>query len=137
MKVFFDSSAFAKRFVNENGSDAVEELCARAEAIGLSIICMPEIISALNRRLREHTLTLPLYRQAKQRLLDDISDADIIQLTLSVLVSSFRILEGTQVRAMDALHIACAVDWQADIFVSADTRQLAAARWAGLRTKPV
>jgi predicted nucleic acid-binding protein len=36
---------------------------------------------------------------------------------------------------MDALHIACALEWGAEVFVSADARQLAAARRAGLRTK--
>jgi predicted nucleic acid-binding protein len=36
---------------------------------------------------------------------------------------------------MDALHIACAIEWGADVFLSADARQLAAARRAGLKTK--
>ena len=30
MKVFFDSSAFAKRYIEEPGSDTVENLCAQA-----------------------------------------------------------------------------------------------------------
>jgi len=135
MKACLDSSAFAKRFVDEAGSVAVEALCAQAEALGLSVICVPEIVSALNRRVRERTLTTAQYREAKQRLLDDVRDADIIQLTPSVQVTALRILEASPVRAMDALHIACALEWGADIFASADTRQLTAARRAGLRTK--
>lgn len=135
MKVCLDSSAFAKRFVNEEGSDAVEALCAEAEALGLSVICVPEIISALNRRLRERMLTPTQYREARQRLLDDVRDADIIQLTPSVLGSAIQILEASPVRAMDALHIACALEWGADFFASADVRQLAAARRAGLKTR--
>ena len=135
MKVFLDSSAFAKRFVNEEGSDTVEALCAQADALGLSVICLPEVASALNRRLRERLLTPGQYRLAKQRLVDDVRDADIIQLTPSVVGSAIRILEESPVRAMDALHIACALEWGADIFVSADKRQMAAARRAGLKTK--
>jgi predicted nucleic acid-binding protein len=135
MKLFLDSSAFAKRFVNEEGSDAVEALCAGAEALGLSVICVPEIISALNRRLRERIVTPTQYRQAKQRLLEDVRDADIIQLTPSVLGSALQILEESPVRAMDALHIACAQEWGADFFVSADERQLVAARRAGIKTR--
>jgi predicted nucleic acid-binding protein len=57
MKLFLDSSAFAKRFVEESGSQDIEKLCSQATALGLSVLCVPEIISALNRRLREKTLT--------------------------------------------------------------------------------
>lgn len=81
MKACLDSSAFGKRFVEELGSNAVETVCAQATELGLSVLCVPEVISALNRRLRERVLTPSQYRQAKQRLLDDVRDADIIQLT--------------------------------------------------------
>ena len=135
MKACLDASAFAKRFVSEEGSDVVEALCFQADALGLSVICVPEIVSALNRRIRDRMLTRPQYRLATQRLLDDVRDADIIQLTPSVLGTAIRVLEESPVLAMDALHIACALEWGADIFASADTRQLAAAKRAGLKTK--
>jgi predicted nucleic acid-binding protein len=38
---------------------------------------------------------------------------------------------------MDALHVASALEWGADLFASSDRRQLAAAKKAGLRTKLV
>lgn len=44
------------------------------------------------------------------------------------------ILELHPVRAMDALHIARALEWGADLFASADDRQLAVAKRVGLRT---
>lgn len=133
MKACLDSSAFAKRFVDEDGSDVVEAVCAQASELGLSVLCVPEVVSALNRCLRERRLTPGQYRQAKQRLLDDVRDADIIQLTPAVIGSAIQVLEASPVRAMDALHIACALEWGADVFVSADTRQLAAARRTGLK----
>ncbi len=133
MKAFLDSSSFAKRFIDENGGAKVEALCARASDLGLSVICVPEIVSALARRLRERMLTPDQYRTAKQRLLDDARDADIVQLTPAVLGSAIRVLEGSPVRAMDALHIACALEWKADLFASSDERQLAAARRVGLK----
>jgi predicted nucleic acid-binding protein len=135
MKACLDSSAFAKRFVEEQGSDAVEAVCAQASELGLSVLCVPEVISALTRRLRERVLTPLQYLQAKQRLLDDVRDADIIQLTPSVVGSAIQVLEASPVRAMDALHIACALEWGADLFGSADARQLAAAKRAGLKTR--
>jgi predicted nucleic acid-binding protein len=137
MKTFLDSSAFAKRFVDEVGSDKVEDTCAKASELGLSVICVPEIISALNRRRRERSLTATQYAEAKQRLLDDVRDADIINLAVPVVGSAIGVLEASPVRAMDALHIACALEWGAQLFVSSDKKQLSAARRAGMKTHQV
>ncbi len=133
MKTFFDSSAFAKRFVEEEGSDKVELTCTQASELGLSVICVPEVLSALNRRRRERTITEAQYGHAKTRLLADVRDAAIINLTLPVIGSAIRILETSPVRAMDALHVACAVEWSAEAFASSDDRQLKAAKKAGLK----
>ena len=135
MKLFLDSSAFAERFVEETGSRQVEDLCAQATELCLSVICVPEIVSALNRRLREKNLTRQEYAQAKQRLFQDVRDALIIDLTQEVIQLSIEVLETNPVRTMDALHIACARAWEADLFVSSDRRQIAAAKNARLRTK--
>ena len=101
------------------------------------MICVPEIVSALNRRKREHTLTSIQYREAKHRLLGDVRDAVIVNLTASVIGSAIRILETSPVRAMDALHVACALEWGADLFASSDERQLKAAKKAGLKTQRI
>ena len=134
MKLFLDSSAFAKRFVDESGSRQVETLCAQADELGLCVLCVPEIISALNRRLREKGLTPQEYSRAKQRLSQDVRDAAIVHLTPDVIQPGIALLESHPLRTLDALHIACAIAWQADLFASADHRQLAAAKKAGLKT---
>lgn len=137
MRTFFDSSAFAKRYIEEAGSQAVESLCMGATDLALSILCIPEIISALNRRLREGDLLEQDYREAKRRLSEDVEDAGIVNLTPSVVSTCTTILEASPVRALDALHIACALGWKAELFVSADQRQIAAAQQAGLQTEVV
>ncbi|MFM7375739.1 MAG: type II toxin-antitoxin system VapC family toxin [Chthoniobacterales bacterium] len=137
MRTCVDSSAFAKRFIEEEGSAKIEDICSRATELGLSVLCVPEIISALNRRRREGNLTSAQYRQAKQRLLEDVRDADIIQLTPDVIAKSIEGLESTPLRGADALHIACAIEWGAELFVSSDKAQLAAAKKAGLSVKAV
>ena len=137
MKAYLDSSSFAKRFVEEAGSDKVESTCAEASELGLSVICVPEIVSALKRRHRERTLTRRQYDEAKQRVLADIHDADIINLTTPVVNAAIRILEASPVRAMDALHIACALEWGAELFATSDKKQLHAAKRAGLKTRKI
>ena len=137
MKAYFDSSSFARRFLDENGSDKVEVACAEATELGLSVLCVPEIMSALNRRRRERHLTRGQYNSVKRRLIQDVRDVDIVNLTTSVVGSSITVLEASPVRVLDALHVACALEWGADLFVSSDKRQLAAAKRAGLKTKKV
>lgn len=137
MKTFFDSSAFAKRYVEEEGSDTVEQLCGKATALALSVICVPEIISALNRRVREGSLSRSQYREVKACLSAEVADATIVNLVPDVVADAISVLEANPVRAMDALHVACALQWNAELFVSSDERQLSAARKAKLRTKKV
>lgn len=137
MKTLFDTSAFVKRYIEESGSQAVEALCLTATEMALSVICIPEILSALNRRVRERDFSQVQYEKAKEGFLDDIGDIEIVSLTPEVISISAAILEASPVRALDALHIACAVQWGAELFVSADRRQISAAKKAGLQTRLV
>lgn len=137
MKTLFDSSALAKRYVEEEGSREVGELCLAATSLALSVICVPEIISALNRRVREKRLSAREYLAAKSRLSEEVADAVVINLTPAVIVRTISLLETNPLRALDAIHVACALEWGAEVFVSCDDRQIRAARRAGLRTRRI
>jgi len=137
VRTFFDSSAFAKRYVDEPGSEAVDSLCQEAREVALSVLCVPEIISALNRRVCDGLLTRREYAEAKQYLSQDIQDAVIINLIPQVVSTCTKILEDSPVRAADALHVACALEWKTELFVSSDKRQISAAKKAGLHTRLV
>ncbi|MBI3523626.1 MAG: type II toxin-antitoxin system VapC family toxin [Betaproteobacteria bacterium] len=133
MKVFLDTSAFAKRYVAEQGSDKLMALCQQADSLAVSVIYLPELISTLSRLVREKKLTKAGYRKLKSEAMADLADVDICQITSSVMVSVISLLESHSLRAMDALHLACALAVEPDFFVSADHRQLSAARKAGLK----
>jgi len=137
VKTFFDSSAFAKRYIEETGSRIVDDICYNATEIAVSVICIPEIISALNRRVRERSLSRQDYDTIKQYLSGDVRDALIVNLTPEVIMASTRLLESSPLRTLDALQMACALVWEADLFVSSDKRQLTAAKKAGLKIKSV
>ena len=128
MNVFFDSSSLAKRYLEEEGSSAVEEICAKADEIVVSMICLPEIISALNRKRREKTLSVAQYEMVKQRVLAEFEDFLSCPLTPEVIALAVGFMEKFPLRAMDALHLACAFDLRVGLFVSRDKRQLMAAR---------
>ncbi len=127
MKLAIDSSSFAKRYVQEVGSDKLDRLLESASELAFCVILVPEIVSGLNRRLREQVLTIENYRAVKKQLLDDVRDATVLQITPSVVSRSVKLLEGNVLRALDALHVACALEWQADLFVTSDKKQFKAA----------
>jgi len=137
MKTLCDSSAFAKRYVDEKGSQEVDNVCRATSALALSVVCVPEIISALNRWVREKRLSPQEYIAAKSRLSEDVADAVIVNLTPAVIARSTFLLETNVLRAMDSLHVACALEWGAELFVSCDDRQIKAAKRAGLRTRRI
>ena len=132
MKVFFDSSSLAKRYIDEQGSPEVESILQEASQLAVSVIAVPEILSGLNRRVRERFITLADYKAIKEHLAEDVEDMIILQLAPVVISTSTTLLERNPLRAMDALHIACAVEWEAKLFVTSDKRQLSAAKYAGL-----
>ena len=137
MRVFFDSSAFVKRYVSETGTEAVLAWCDRASEIGLSGIALAEIVSAFCRLRREGRIDDTQYRQLKSLLLADIEDAAMCDLSPEVLARSIDSLEANVLRGMDAIHLGSAIALKVDVFISADQRQLEAAIRAGLRAEGV
>lgn len=137
MRIFFDSSAFAKRYIEEPGSEKVENLCAQATMLGVSSICLPEIISGLCRLRRNSILTKNQYEATKEALLRDFEDIEVCNITPTVIGQTIQILEINTLRTLDALHIGCASEWKADVFVSSDLRQVEAAKKTGLKTVKV
>jgi uncharacterized protein len=69
----------------------------------------------------------------KTALEADLADATVIAMVDEVLLSGIGLLESYPLRASDAIQISSALVWRADLFVSADTRQCAAAKVAGLK----
>jgi hypothetical protein len=133
VNLFADSSALAKRYIADEKSDQLDELLRTSSSLAVSVLCIPEIVSALCRRHRERFLTNRQYESAKAALEKDLADATVIALIDEVLLGSITLLEVHPLRASDALQISSALVWHAEMFVSADARQCAAANTAGLR----
>ncbi len=137
MKFFFDSSAIAKRYIKEDGSELVDQLFLEADSIVVSSICLPEIMSALVRRRREKKLNTVQYNQCKRSAIEDFSTFEVCQLSPEVIRRSIILLENAELRTLDALQLACAIETKESVFVSSDKRQNAAAEKFSLTTNPV
>ena len=137
MRIFFDSSSLAKRYIEEPGSERIEKICSQATEIGVSLICLPEIISALSRLRRNSILTKGQYLVTKDALMRDFEDISVCNITSEVIGQTIHIIEINPIRTLDALHIGCALEWKAEVFVSSDLRQLSAAKKMGLKSEKV
>ena len=133
MRVYFDSSAFAKRYIAETGTPQVLAWCEQASELALSVIAVPELISAFCRLQREGRLTGAQYQSIKSDLLVDIADALVCDTTPQVIAHAVRALESGPLRGMDAIHLGAALACAAEVFISADAHQCHAAERFGLR----
>lgn len=134
MRIFFDSSAFAKRYLAEHGTDEVLQWCDKADELLLSSIALPEIVSAMNRLVREGRLNASQYQSVKSDLINDVVDVAICDLDANVIHKAIQCLETSALRGMDAIHVACAATLSVDYFVTGDKRQSDAAKRLGLNT---
>lgn len=137
MRVYLDSSALAKRYVREPGTDRVNERCREAREIALGAICVPEIVSALSRLLREGHLGRRQYSTLKAGFAADVEQASMVPMDEDVLGRAVTVIERIPLKALDAVHIASGLSCSCDLFVTADRRQARAARRAGLTVEVV
>lgn len=137
MLTAFDSSALTKRHIEERGSARVLELLAEADKVIASILVIPEIVSALNRRRRTGSLAEADYQVHMRDLREDLGTMRLLELTDTIIDEAIRCLEEAPLRASDAIHVASAIEAGVDRFVSADRRQCRAARALGLTVEEI
>jgi uncharacterized protein len=143
---YADSSVLVKRHVNEIGSDWVRSLTdpATENLIITTRLSFVEICSALNRRVRETSITALDYAQ----MIDDVTNIwgtqyEIIEFTATVADRAKQLLESHPLRAYDAVQLASALLAQDALrvagvtalnFLAADEQLLIAAQAEGMAT---
>jgi predicted nucleic acid-binding protein len=140
---YFDTSALAKRYVVEVGSSWVQAVVAQQSGhmIYTSVLTQPEIVSALQRRVREGTLAADQAQQLARRVLEHMTQSyALTTITPPVNTQACVLLHRHPLRAYDALHLACALavrepitrqQLSGPVFVAADDALLAAAAAEG------
>ncbi|MBU4272234.1 MAG: type II toxin-antitoxin system VapC family toxin [Planctomycetes bacterium] len=137
MRIAFDTSALIKRYIEEPGTARVLEFCAQASEVVVSVLCVPEMISALNRRRREAGLSFEEYAAVKRELAGDMEEVTVVPLTPAVISLAITVLENMDLRTLDAMHVVAALYSGCDLFVSADVRQCKTAAELGLKIERV
>jgi hypothetical protein len=137
--LYLDASALVKLIVSEPESDALNEALAGAIDVVISDLALTELASALGRRTRERALS-PAQARTVQRAAEGLAaGCRRAELTPAVHRRAERLLLTTRtapLRALDALHLALAIDAQAATRVTYDLRLRAVAAGHGLAVAP-
>ena len=137
--VYLDASALVKLLVPEPESDALNQALMGVEGVIVSDLPLTETASALGRRTREGLLTPAdarrLYREAGKLA----RSCRIAELTPPAHRRAERLLltsVDVPLRALDALHLALALDAEVATLVAYDPRLRKAAAAQGLFIAP-
>lgn len=121
---YVDTSVYAKTIVDEADSDSVISVLDGYRGAGDELVSSAILTTELHRLGHRQGLATDDVRAA----LDLI---DLVRVTDALLFQAGS-LPGRSLRSLDAIHIATALEVDADSFVTADRRQGDAARTAGL-----
>ena len=109
MIVFFDTSAMIKRYLAENGSDAVSELWANASLIAASQILYAEMIATFARKRREEPKNTQSIDQMQEAFRADFQTMTRIAVNDDVHRRVDELLGRHPLRGADTVHLASAV----------------------------
>jgi predicted nucleic acid-binding protein len=143
---FLDTSALVKRYIDETGSHWLRATVdpALSPFLVISQLLVVEVHSALNRRLREGTISQDDCTRTKQAFQGDCqNEYNLIPMSGAIVDLACGLLERHPLRASDAIHLATALTSNrllsdhglpALAFLCADDRLLDAATTEGLAT---
>jgi uncharacterized protein len=137
--IYLDASALVKLFVPERESDTLNQALIGTEDVVVSDLALTEMASALGRRTREGRLTVAESRRLYREVEKLAASYRRAELTPPIHRHAERLLLSSKeipLRALDALHVATALDAQAATLVTYDPRLRAAAASHGLIVVP-
>ena len=140
MNTYIDSSALVPLYVTERFSDAADAAITAAGEIPFTPIHQLELTNAFERLVGRRLLTRDECRRLYEQLEDDLDKGRLVTVggDLDAVVAHAVELSRAHAarflaRSLDLMHVAAAQVLGCKAFVSADDRQLAVARAAGLK----
>jgi len=136
--VYFDSSAFVKLMVQEEGSDLAAVLWDGCDAAVSSRVAYPEVRAALAAAGRAHRLDPDGQRQAEVTWEEFWAATRAVELTESITTHAGRLAGAHALRGADAVHLASvlAVGASDTLFAVWDQRLRSGAETTGVQVAP-
>ena len=126
MKIFLDTSALAKRYIQEPGSEELEDLfCTVATDVFVSTLAFPEFSAALGRKIRYQEIAAEAATNAMKEFEQDWYNLFIkIDLTDTIASSASSLALEYPLKGADAVHLAIAISAKTALFVVSDNQLL-------------
>ena len=137
MRVAIDTSALIKRYIAIQGGEELAALLADATSLHIAPHCRIEMHSTFNGLRLTKQMSAAACRAALAEFEQDLADFQVTPWSAGLENAAIKMLPHSNLRAMDALHVAAALAVGAEQFITSDERQAQAAKRATLRTEYV
>jgi uncharacterized protein len=131
--LYLDTSALVKLYLFEPESALTQKVVrSNSPWLGTSRVTYAEVLSVLNRCLRDRRLSPVAYKLQKKTFLADWSAFHVVEVTQEVLSNAGSFIERHSLRGFDAIHLCSAVWLGQPLFACFDDRLRNAAAAEGL-----
>jgi uncharacterized protein len=142
LRLYLDTSALVKLYVEEEGSSMVRQWVDDADTVATSIIAFVEARAAFAHRRREKRISSAAHARLVRDFAADWDRYLVLEATQTLMRRAGRLTETHALRAYDAIHLAAAKILREKLaepvsFASWDVRLVAAARKEGLEVIPL
>jgi uncharacterized protein len=144
--IYLDTSALAKAYISEAGSDEVRDLLEKSdESMCVSTLSLLEFRCAVGRRVRARSLTESEGQRIMSSFESDLESGvfDVLAVDDAHHLSARRMIDAVvplPLKALDALHLSIlrrAHETHDIAFVTSDAQQAQAARVLGITTQTI
>lgn len=137
MILYCDTSALAKLYVQEEGTDSLIGQVAASDAVAVCRIAWVEIMSAFARRTREQSRDASAIAQARERFTADWPQYLTVEVNQALVELAGEYADAFALRAYDAVQLAAAQTLNQELpgevrFACYDSRLAKAARVLGV-----
>lgn len=144
LKLYLDSSAIVKRYVNEPGTQAADLVFERAEGgqlvISFSLWNIGEVLGVLDERRRRGWLSDREFTKAQELLADELLKLmrlrvlEIVPILSSILIETWGLILDHHVYEADALQVTTCQYNQSDALLSSDEDLVEASEKLGVKS---
>ena len=120
MKAFVDTSSLIKKYVQEKGSDQFEEQLERVGEIIVAPIYWIELNSAIERRVKEKTLSIQDAATIRREAKKDLHFFSKVVWNDALEQKAIEVIEKHSVKTLDSLQLSAGILSRADLFLTSD-----------------
>lgn len=145
--VYLDTSTIVKRYIEEKGSELVDDLYGRAEVgalrISFSMWNVGELIGALDQHLSRKVISEMQFRTSTRDFVAEtiklfrLGHLNIRSPTAKIFADAWHLIFSSHIYEADAIQIATAKNLDCDLFLSADAELIEVAKQTNLQAANV